>query len=88
MTTRVANTGDFPAVFPMLRQHRLIIHLIDMIAGKDDDVSGSVALHDVDVLINGVRCAGIPLLFGDALASRQNVIALIALGPEEIPTTL
>ena len=59
-----------------------------MIAGQDDDVFGRVALDDVDVLVDRVGRARVPGLVGDALAGRQDVEALVALQPEEIPAAL
>ena len=49
---------------------------------------GAVALDDVDVLVDGVGGAGVPRGLRDALAGRQDVEALVALGAEEIPAAL
>ena len=49
---------------------------------------GRVALDDVDVLIDRVGGAEIPHGLGDALAGRQDVEALVALGAEEVPAAL
>ena len=53
----------------MLLQHGLVVHLIDVIAGEDDDITRIVTFDDVDVLIHGVRGAEIPFVLGDALAA-------------------
>ncbi len=66
----------------------LVVHLVDMVAGQDHHVVRAGALDDVDVLVNGVGRAGIPLIFGDALAGGQDVEALVALLPEEVPAAL
>ena len=50
--------------------------------------SGTIALDDVDVLKDRVGGAEIPHCLGDALAGRQDVEALVALGPEEVPAAL
>ena len=50
--------------------------------------SRAIGLDDVDVLVDGVGGAFIPLRFRDALAGRQDVEALVALGPQEVPAAL
>ena len=50
--------------------------------------SGAIGLDDVDVLVDGVGRAFIPLRFRDALAGRQDVEALVSLGPQEVPAAL
>ncbi len=76
---------DVGALRHMLLQHELVVHLVDVIAGQHDDVFGVVALDDVDVLINGVGGAEIPAVFGNALACRQDIEALVADGAHEVP---
>ena len=49
---------------------------------------GPIALDDVDVLIDRVGRAEIPHGLGHALRGRQDVEALVALGPEEVPAAL
>ena len=49
---------------------------------------GRVALDDVDVLVDRVGGAEVPHRLGDALARGQDVEALVALGPEEVPAAL
>ena len=41
-------------------QHFRIIHLIDVIAGKDQDVFGIKAVNKIEILINGIGGAGVP----------------------------
>ena len=74
----------------MLLQHRLVVHLVDVIAGEQDDEAGGVALDDVDVLVDGVGGAGIPAAdaFAHALAGGEDVEAFVALGAEEVPAAL
>ncbi len=50
--------------------------------------SRTVVLDDVDVLVDGVGGALIPLRLRDALAGRQDVEALVALGAQEVPAAL
>ena len=79
---------DVRPLLDVLAQHQLVVHLVDVVAGEQHDEARVVALDDVDVLIDGVRRADIPLLLGDALACRQDVEALVALGAEEVPAHL
>ena len=72
----------------VLHQHRLVIHLVDVIAGQDDDVFRRVARDDVDVLEHRVGRPGIPGAVRHPLARGQDVEALVALEPEEIPAAL
>ena len=72
----------------MLLEHFLVVHLVDVIAGEQHDEVGTVALDDVDVLIDRVGGAEVPHRLGDALRGGQDVEALVALGPEEVPAAL
>jgi len=80
--------GDVRAAVDMLLQHDLVVHLVDVVAGKNDDVARRVVFDDVDVLIDRVRRAFVPLGFRDALAGRQDIEALVAAGSEEVPAVL
>ena len=55
----------------MLLEHRLVIHLVDVVAGKNEDVIGLLAADGIDVLIDGVGGALIPVL-RDAHLRRQH----------------
>ena len=72
----------------MLLQHQLVVHLVDVIARQDHHELGIVRLDDIDVLKHGVGRAIVPLRFGDALAGRQDIETLVALGTQEVPATL
>src|SRR5262249_37767316 len=52
-----AANSDVRSLAYMLLQHDLVIHLVDVIAGKQHDVSGRVTLNDIDILIHRVRRA-------------------------------
>ena len=80
--------GDVGALLHVLREHLLVVHLVDVIARQDDDVFRRVALDDVDVLIHRVRRPGVPRPVRDALARGQDVEALVALVAEEVPAAL
>jgi hypothetical protein len=47
----------------VLLEHQLVIHLVDVVARQHDHVFGLIALDDVEVLVDGVGSAGIPLGF-------------------------
>jgi len=72
----------------VLNEHRLVVHLVDVIACENDDVFRRIARDDVDVLEDRVRRSGIPGAVRDALARGQDVEALVAFQPEEVPATL
>ena len=72
----------------VLLEHDLVVHLVDMVAGQHDDVVDAVILQDVDVLVDRVGGALVPLGLRDALARRQDVEALVALGAQEVPAAL
>ena len=53
-------------------QHLAVIHLVDVIAGQDDDVARVFALDRVHVLVDGVGGALVPVL-ADALLWRDDL---------------
>ncbi len=83
-----AADGDIGAGVGVLLEHQLVVHLVDVIAGQHDDVLGRVAADDVEVLVNRVRGAGVPLGLRHALAGGQDIEALVALGAQEVPAAL
>ena len=80
--------GDVGILLDMLLEHELHVHLVDVVAGQNDHVFRIVGLDDVDVLVDGVRGAGVPTCAGDALARRQDVEALVAHRLQEVPAAL
>ena len=54
--------GDFGAGFDVLLEHLLVIHFVDVIAGKDEDEIGLFGANGINVLVDGVRGALIPVL--------------------------
>ena len=83
-----AANGDIGAGIHMLLKHVFIVHLVDVIAGQDDHVLRIVGLDDIDVLVDGIGRAFVPLRFRDTLRSRQDVEALVAFRPQEAPAAL
>ena len=63
--------GDVCTGFDVLLQHLLIIHFVDVIAGENEDEIGLFGADGIDVLINGVGGALIPVL-GDAHLRGEN----------------
>ena len=64
--------GDVRAGFRVLLEHRLVIHLVDVVAGEDEDVVRLLAADGIDILIDGVGRALIPVL-RDAHLRRQHL---------------
>ena len=54
--------GDVGAGFDVLLEHRLVIHFVDVVAGENEDVIRLLAADRIDVLVDGVRGALIPVL--------------------------
>ena len=85
LDARDRHVGAFAHV---LVQHLLVVHLVDVVAGQDDQVFRRIALDDVEVLVDRVGGAGVPAVLGDALARRQDVEAFVALLAQEIPAAV
>ena len=83
-----AANGDIGLLLNMLLQHLLIVHFIYMVTGEQHYMRWRIRFNNINVLINSIGCAQIPHFLGDALAGGQNVKALVALGPEEVPAAL
>src|SRR2546430_15289760 len=64
--------GIIGAVVYMLLEHLGVIHLIDVIAGENENEFGALAADGINVLIYGVGGTLIPLL-GDAHLRRKDV---------------
>ena len=64
--------------------HGGVIHLVDVVAGQDQGVARGGLLDRVDVLIDGVGGALVPVL-GDALLGRDDLDVLVQLAAEEAP---
>ena len=62
MVAMVTSAPDCVVLF----EHELVVHLVDVVAGEDDDVLGLLAADGVDVLVDGVGGALVPVL-ADAL---------------------
>jgi hypothetical protein len=64
--------GDVGSGLAVHLLHQGIVHLVDMVAGEDEDVLGLLRADGVDVLEDGVGGALIPAL-GNALHGRKDL---------------
>ena len=62
----------------MVLQHLLIVHLIDVVAGQDEDVVGVVQGDKADVLIDGVGGTLVP----------GALVALLHIGGQDVDTAV
>lgn len=85
---RETSDGDIRAGVDMLLEHDLVVHLVDVVAGENDDVLHPVAVDDVDVLGHRISGTHVPFRLFDALAGGEDVEELIALGTQEVPSAL
>ena len=52
-------------------QHDFIVHFVNMISGKDQHILRIVALHILQILIDRIRCTGIPFAVGTLFIWRK-----------------
>ena len=64
--------GDLGVGVLVVGQHAAVVHFVDVVAGEDDDVLGLLAADGVDVLVDGVRSAHVPVGAG-ALHGRHEL---------------
>jgi hypothetical protein len=64
--------GDVRSGVAVLLEHEGVVHLVDVVAGEDEDVLGLFRADGVDVLEDGVGGALVPGL-GDALHGRKDL---------------
>ena len=53
--------GHIGSGIHMLLEHFLVVHLVDVVAGKNDDVARVLAADGINVLVNGVGGSQIPI---------------------------
>ena len=63
--------GHARARVHVLLEHQLVIHLVNVVAGKDQDVLAGLAADGVEVLIDGVGGSLVPVV-AHALHGRQH----------------
>jgi len=76
--------GDVGVLVAVPGDHILVIHFVDMVAGEDDHMFGSLGEDTVQVLVDGVGGTLIPLV-AHAFHGRQDFDELAHLGREEVP---
>src|SRR6185312_10334735 len=64
----------------MVLEHQRIVHLVVVVARQNDYILGLAGLDDVQVLINGVGRATVPVLFVYTLLRRHQVHHFVELG--------
>jgi len=70
----------------VLLEHEAVVHLVDVVAGEDEDVLGLFGTDGVDVLVDGVGGAGVPV-FRDALHGWEDLDELAEfVGDDGSPT--
>ena len=79
---RQAADGHVGAAFLVRVDQRLVVHLVDVVAGEHDHQPGSRHLEGVDVLVDGIGRAEIPILV-HPLLRRQHVEKLAKIPTEE-----
>lgn len=54
-------------------EHLVVIHGIDVVTGQDKDIVVTDHIDEIQILINGIGCAAIPIRTAVALIRRQNI---------------
>ena len=72
----------------MIEQHQRVVHLVEMVTGQHQDVFRVVPAQDVDVLVDRVGGAPVPIGFVHALLRRQQVDEFVGFAAHEIPAAL
>ena len=68
----------------MLLHHLAVIHFVDVIAGKNQHVLGLLGADGINVLVNRIGSALIPLI-ADALHGRKHFDELSHLAAQDVP---
>ena len=64
-------------------EHLRVVHLVDVVAGEDEDIFGVIAVDEIDILIDGVGGALVPLALLVGRIRGEDVDA--AVHPVEVP---
>ena len=64
--------GNIRIVLLMEIKHHFIVHLIDMVSGQDQYIFRIVTVYVFHILINSIRCTGIPFTSATFLIWLQN----------------
>jgi hypothetical protein len=69
----------------MLLEHQLVIHLVDVVAGKDQNMFTGLAPEGIEVLVDGVGGSLVPM-FSYPPHGRQNLQEIAQFIREDTPT--
>ena len=69
---RHGRDGNIRVVRLVILKHHLVVHLVNVVAGKNQDVLGIVGLHVLQVLIDGVGRTGVPVASLASLIRRKH----------------
>ncbi len=83
-----AGDGAVGTLGDMVGQHVRVIHLVDVVAGQDDEVFRAGGAEDVEVLEHGVGGAAIPGRLVEPLLRRQQVEKLAHFRAQKRPAHL
>ncbi len=79
--------GDVRAFLDVVRDHRTVVHLVDVVAGQNEHVLGPMRENEIDILVDRIRRAAIP--HGSQLLLRGNRLHEFAeLAPQIAPAVL
>ncbi len=76
--------GDVGRVLLVPGDHVAVVHLIDVIAGEDDRVTGVFGFDALEILEDGVRRALVPVLV-DPFHGGKDLDVLAQFGGEDVP---
>ena len=76
--------GDVGAGILMLLEHEFVIHFVDVVAGENQNVLGLLGADGINVLVNGVGGALVPLV-ADPLHGRQHFDEFVDLAADDVP---
>ena len=80
--------GAIHAAVDVVFEHQRVIHFVHVVTGQNHHVFRVAALDDVQVLVDGIRRATVPVLITQALLGRQQIHHLVELGAQKTPATL
>ena len=79
--------GDVGALLDVIGDHRAVVHLVDVIAGQHQHVLGPQRADQIEVLVDAIGGAAIPV-HADLLLRRHHVDELAELAAQVAPAAL
>ncbi len=80
--------GDLRAAGGVVLQHDGVVHLVNMIAGQNHHIFGLARLDDVDVLIDRISRAAVPVFFVHPLLRGEQIDHFVEFGAQKAPAAL